>query len=189
MLHTSIVAVWNFHDPHGYLYNHEFRTLVVTNWTLDLISIPTGPWLLDCLRWEPLRALCLSWQDDRSADSGRCGNREMGLRRYQLSGVVLQRFIAYILVLQTLCLVSDNQELSRRVIKLAVASYYASPTSGDVHNRIQGYGRKLTLLECADRDTLDKIVELMELYRMDAKDISAVRAGILTVDSVPDEPW
>lgn len=112
---------------------------------------------------------------------------------YQLSGVVLQRFIAYIvdltLVLQILYLVSDSRELSRRVIKLAVASYHASPTSGEVHNRIQGYDRKLTLLQRADRDTLDKIIELMELYRIDAKEISAVRAQIPSVDSVPDEPW
>lgn len=107
--------------------------------------------------------------------------------------MVLQRFIAYIvdltLVLQTLYLVSDGQELSRRVIKLAVASYYASPTSGEVHNRIQGYDRKMTLLERADRDTLDKIIELMELYSINAKEISAVRAQIPTVESVPDEPW
>lgn len=89
-------------------------------------------------------------------------------------------------MLQTLYLVSDGQELSRRVIKLAVASYYASPTSGEVHNRIQGYDR---LLDRADRDTLDKIIELMELYCIDAKEISAVRAQIPTVDSVPDESW
>jgi len=107
--------------------------------------------------------------------------------------MVLQRFIAYIvdltLVLQTLYLVSDSKELSRRTIKLAVASYHASPTSGEVHNRIQGYDRKLTLLERADRDTLDRIIELMESYRMDAKEISAARAQIPTVDLAPDEPW
>lgn len=107
--------------------------------------------------------------------------------------MVLQRFIAYIvdltLVLQILHLVSDGQELSRRVIKLAVAAYYKSPIGGDVHNRIQEYGRTLTLLERADRDTLRKIIELMELYRIDAKEISDVRAQIPTVDSIPDEPW
>ncbi|KAG1847420.1 hypothetical protein F4604DRAFT_1959880 [Suillus subluteus] len=112
---------------------------------------------------------------------------------YQLSGVMFQRFIAYIidltLVLQTLYLMSDSQELSRRTIKLTVASCYALPSSGEVHNRIQGYDRKLTLLELANRDTLDKIMELMELYRIDAKEISAIRAQIPIVDSVPDEPW
>jgi hypothetical protein len=47
----------------------------------------------------------------------------------------------------------------------------------------------MTLLERADRDTLDKIIELMELYSINAKEISAVRAQIPTVESVPDEPW
>ncbi|KAG2034984.1 hypothetical protein BDR03DRAFT_963810, partial [Suillus americanus] len=54
---------------------------------------------------------------------------------YQISHAVLQRFMSYIvhltLVLQTLYLVSESQELTRRAIKLAVASYLASPMSGE----------------------------------------------------------
>lgn len=107
--------------------------------------------------------------------------------------MVLQRFMAYIvdltLVLQTLHLLLDSQEVSRRVIKVAVESYRKSPTSGDVHNQIQEYGRKLTFLERADRDTLSKIIELMELHRIDTKEISALRAQIPTVDLIPDESW
>lgn len=200
VLHTDIVAVWNFHDPHGYLYSHEFRTLVVN--IVDKLDAgpPINPDSTMVVGLSTVGAIA----GIVSALAGPAAPIVVPIVAgvviakwvydvYQLSGVVLQRFIAYIvdltLVLQTLCLVSDNQELSRRVIKLAVASYYASPASGDVHNRIQGYGGKLTLLERADRDTLDKIIELMELYCMDAKDISAVRAGIPTVDSVPDEPW
>ncbi|KAG1765721.1 hypothetical protein EV702DRAFT_1283049 [Suillus placidus] len=200
VLHTDIVAVWNFHDPHGYLYSHDFRKLVVNmvdkldvgpttnpdrNVTVGLSTVGAIAGIVSVLAGPAVpivvpivaSAVIAKWVYDV----------------YQLSGVVLQRFIAYIvdltLVLQTLYLVSDSRELSRRVIKLAVASYHASPTSGEVHNRIQGYDRRLTLLERADRDTLDKIIELMELYRIDAKEISAVRAQIPSVDSVPDEPW
>ncbi|KAG1766737.1 hypothetical protein EV702DRAFT_788274 [Suillus placidus] len=200
VLHTDIVAVWNFHDPHGYLYGHDFRKLVVnmvdkldvgptTNpdrtMTVGLSTVGAIAGIVSVLAGPAVpivvpivaSAVIAKWVYDV----------------YQLSGVVLQRFIAYIvdltLVLQILYLVSDSRELSRRVIKLAVASYHASPTSGEVHNRIQGYDRKLTLLQRADRDTLDKIIELMELYRIDAKEISAVRAQIPSVDSVPDEPW
>lgn len=200
VLHTDIVRVWNFHDPHGYLYSNEFRKMVVN--MVDKLDI--GP------ATNPDRTMAVGLSTVGaiagivSVLAGPAAPIVVPIVAgvviakwvydvYKLSGVVLQRFIAYIvdltLVLQTLYLVSDGQELSRRVIKLAVASYYASPTSGEVHNRIQGYDRKMTLLERADRDTLDKIIELMELYRIDAKEISVVRAQIPTVDSVPDESW
>ncbi|KAG2052281.1 hypothetical protein BDR06DRAFT_1009775 [Suillus hirtellus] len=200
VLHTDIVRVWNFHDPHGYLCSHEFRTMVVNMvdkldvgspinpdrtiaaglstvgavaGILAVLAGPAAPIVLPIVA----SAVIAKWVYDV----------------YKLSGVVLQRFIAYIvdltLVLQILHLVSDSQELSRRVIKVAVASYHKSPISGDVHSRIQEYGRTLTLLERADRDTLRKIIELMELYRIDAKEISDVRAQIPTVDPIPDEPW
>ncbi|KAG2754210.1 hypothetical protein P692DRAFT_20796562 [Suillus brevipes Sb2] len=200
VLHTDIVRVWNFHDPHGYLYSDDFRKLVVN--MVDKLDI--GP------TTNPDRTVAIGLSTVGAVAgivavlAGPAAPIVLPIVAgvvvakwvydvYKLSGVVLQRFIAYIvdltLVLQTLYLVSDGQELSRRVIKLAVASYYASPTSGEVHNRIQGYDRKMTLLERADRDTLDKIIELMELYSIDAKEISAVRAQIPIVESVSDEPW
>jgi hypothetical protein len=110
-----------------------------------------------------------------------------------LSGAAFQCFTAYIVdltfVLHTLYLVLDDKELSRRAINLAVISCYNSPMSGEVHNRIQEYDMTLTLRERRDRDTLDRIIELMESYRIDEEEISAIRAQIPTVDSVPDEPW
>ncbi|KAG2125429.1 hypothetical protein DEU56DRAFT_824995 [Suillus clintonianus] len=200
VLHVDIVAVWNFHDPNEYLESKEFKTMVVN--MVDNLDI--GP------TTNPVRAAAVGLSTVAaiagivSALAGPAAPIVVPVAAsivvakwvydvYQLSGVVLQRFIAYIvdltLILQTLYLVSDNQELSRRTIKLAVASYHGSPTIGQVHSRIQGYDRKLTFLERADRDTLDRIVELMELYRIDAREISALRAQIPTVDSVPDEPW
>ncbi|OAX37725.1 hypothetical protein K503DRAFT_217274 [Rhizopogon vinicolor AM-OR11-026] len=55
---------------------------------------------------------------------------------------MLQRSISYIvdltIVLQTLYLLSNNQDrLSRRVIKLALESYRASPIIRNVHSRVQ----------------------------------------------------
>lgn len=93
------------------------------------------------------------------------------------------------LVLQTLYLLSESQELTRRAIKLAVTSYLASPMSGEVHARIQEYDTRLTVLERADRDTLDKIVEVMQFYSINAEDISMLRAKIPPVGSSSDEPW
>ncbi|KAG1767138.1 hypothetical protein EDD22DRAFT_950246 [Suillus occidentalis] len=184
VLHTDIVRVWNFHDPHGYLYSDDFRKMVVN--MVDKLDI--GP------TTNPDRTVAIGLSTVGavagivSVLAGPAAPIVVPIVAgvvvakwvydvYKLSGVVLQRFIAYIvdltLVLQTLYLVSDGQEL----------------VSGEVHNRIQGYDRKMTLLERADRDTLDKIIELMELYSINAKEISAVRAQIPTVESVPDEPW
>jgi len=92
------------------------------------------------------------------------------------------------LILQMLYLVSDNQELSRRVIKLAVASYLKSPASADVHTRIQEYDRHLPLSEGADQETWNKILELTELFSME-KDISGLKAQIPAFGSGEDEQW
>ncbi|KAG2081316.1 hypothetical protein BD769DRAFT_1621226 [Suillus cothurnatus] len=163
VLHFDIVAVWNFDDPYSYLYSDDFRKLMV-NMIDKLDSGPTTKTMAVIAKYV-----------------------------YPSYGAAFQHFAAYVvdltLVFQTLCLVLGGQELSRRAIKLAVASYHASPTSGEVHNWIQEYNRTLTLRQRADRDTLDRIIELMELYHIDEEGISAIRAQIPTVDSVPDEPW
>ena len=93
------------------------------------------------------------------------------------------------LVLQTLYLVSDNQKLSRRAIKLAVTTYLRLPTSGEVHAKIQEHVGQLAFLEHANSDALDKIIQLMELYSINAQQISDCRATLSTVDADPDETW
>ncbi|KAG1785298.1 uncharacterized protein HD556DRAFT_1314332 [Suillus plorans] len=82
-----------------------------------------------------------------------------------------------------------SHELSRRAIKLVVASYIASPVSGEVHIKIQEYNKGLTFLERADRNTLDKIIELMQFYSISAERISEFREQIPAVDLFSDEPW
>ncbi|OAX32435.1 hypothetical protein K503DRAFT_606428 [Rhizopogon vinicolor AM-OR11-026] len=112
---------------------------------------------------------------------------------YQLRRVVLQHLIAYIVdltfILQTLYLVSDSQELSRRAIKLAVASYLDSKTSADIHGRIQEYDSHLLSSESADQDMLNQIVELTELFSMEAENISGLRAQLPGFGSGEDEQW
>jgi hypothetical protein len=93
------------------------------------------------------------------------------------------------LVLQTLYLLSESQELTRRAIKLAVASYLKSPMSGEVHTRIQEYDTQLTVLERADRDALDRMIEVIQLYSINAEEMSMLRAKIPRVGSSLDEPW
>jgi hypothetical protein len=93
------------------------------------------------------------------------------------------------LVLQTLALVAGNQKLSRKAIKLAVKSYHDSSMSGQVHNRIQEYDGQLTILERADRDSLDQLVEMLRSYNISAEEMSVLRGKLPAVDLSSDEPW
>jgi hypothetical protein len=44
-------------------------------------------------------------------------------------------------------------------------------------------------LEHADRDVLDKIIEAMQLYSIEAEEMTMLRAKIPPVGSSLDEPW
>ncbi|KAG2355913.1 hypothetical protein BDR07DRAFT_1424802, partial [Suillus spraguei] len=200
VLHTDIVNVWNFYDPHHYLRSQEFREMIVKmvdklevgptanptkTITIGLSMVGTIAGIVSALAGPaapivvPLAAgaVLAVWVHDV----------------YQISHAVLQRFMSYIvhltLVLQTLYLVSESQELTRRVIKLAVASYLDSPISGEVVTWIQEYDKRLTILERGDRDALDEIVEVMQFYSIDAAQMSKHRDEIPHVGSLPDEAW
>jgi hypothetical protein len=89
------------------------------------------------------------------------------------------------IILQTLDLVSEkDKELSIRAIKLAVTAYHGSSVSGDVHARVQEYVGKSTIQDRADRDILDKVIELVNLCSIDAKEVSGLRQDIRAVGSV-----
>ncbi|KAG0691974.1 hypothetical protein DFH29DRAFT_609380 [Suillus ampliporus] len=199
VLHTDIVTVWNFRNPHHYLDSSEFRTLIVN--MVDKLDV--GPTADPNKKIAMRLSVVASIAGIMAALAGPAAPIVVPIAAglviaawvydvYQVSRAVLQRFMAYIvdltLVLQTLYLVSENEELSRRGIKLAVASYNAS-ISGEVHARIQEYDRELTPLDRRDRNTLDKIIELMQLYSLDAEAISNLRKEVPAVGSAPDEPW
>jgi hypothetical protein len=81
--------------------------------------------------------------------------------------------------------VSDpDKELSIRAIKLAVAAYHRSSVSGDVHLRVQEYVGKSTIKDRAERDISEKVIELVNLYSIDAKEVSGLRQDIRAVGSV-----
>ncbi|KAG1797965.1 hypothetical protein EV424DRAFT_478659 [Suillus variegatus] len=109
---------------------------------------------------------------------------------YQTSDVVLQRFMAYIahlaLVLRTLFIVSESQELTRRAIKLAVEFYLASPMCGEVVIRIQDHIRQLKVLE-RDSDILNKIEEVVQFYKIDEAEMSKLREKLH--GHLVDESW
>ncbi|KAG2134598.1 uncharacterized protein EDB93DRAFT_1306011 [Suillus bovinus] len=199
VLHTDIVNVWNFYDPHHYLRSQEFRELTTNivdklevgptpnptqTMAFGLSMVGTIAGIVTALAGPAapivvpiaVGAVLAVWVHDV----------------YKISRAVLQRFMAYIihltLVLQTLYLVSEGKEITRRAIKLSIASYLASPMSGEVVARIQEYDRQLSILERTDRDILDKIIEVMQFYSIDAAHMSDLR-GKLSVDLTSDEPW
>jgi len=92
------------------------------------------------------------------------------------------------MVLQTLYLVSDNEDLTRRTIKLAVAAYCNSDSS-TVHNRIKKYDGHLPLLNKLDQETLVMIEELMDEFSIKASEIPGLRKRIPAISSQPDELW
>ncbi|KAG2137874.1 uncharacterized protein EDB93DRAFT_1090977, partial [Suillus bovinus] len=218
VLHTDIVKVWNFQDPNDYLCSPEFRTLMTNmadeldvgptadpnkNLAFGLSVVGTIVGIVSALAGPaapivvPIVAsvVVAKWAHDVYQRSyvlllilyGENNNRSLP------SCLALQRFMIYIidltLVLQTLYLVSGNQELSRRAIKLAFKSYHDSPTSGRVHNKIQEYERQLTFLERADRDSLDEFVKLLESCGISAEEMLVLRGKLPVVDLSSDEPW
>jgi hypothetical protein len=68
-----------------------------------------------------------------------------------------------------------HEELSIEAVGLAVAAYHGSSVSGHVHVRVQEYVGKPTTQDRADRDILDKVIELVNLYSIDTREISALR--------------
>ncbi|KAG2746331.1 hypothetical protein P692DRAFT_20836127 [Suillus brevipes Sb2] len=199
VLHTDIVNVWNFQDPHGYLCSPEFRTLMTNmldkldvrstdpnnNVTIVLSTVYTIATILAVLV-EPAAPIVVPIATGVVI-------AKWAHEVYQRSRVALQRLMKYImdltLVLQTLALVAGNQKLSRKAIKLAVKSYHDSPMSGQVHSQIQEYDRQLTIRERADRDSLDQLVELLQSYNISAEEMSVLRGKLPAVDLLSDEPW
>jgi len=203
VLHIDIVRVWNFKDPHGYLYSDEFKDLMarlVGKLDVGSTANPNQTMMVGLSTVAAIAGIV-------SALSGPAAPIVVPIAAsvvlakwvhdvYQISRVVLQHFVAYIvdltLVLQMLYLVFDNQELTRRSIKQAMKSYIGS-TMNAVHGRIKtkrddGH-LHLPLSESADKVTLDMIVELMEKCSIDASEIAGLRAKIPAVESVPDEEW
>ncbi|KAJ8593183.1 hypothetical protein M405DRAFT_811438, partial [Rhizopogon salebrosus TDB-379] len=167
VIHTDIVAVWNFNDPHHYLSKKDFRTLVVNTVDVDVEPLATSNSTntikvgLSVVGAIPgiLTALAAPAAPIVVPIVATVFLAKWIYEVYQASNDHLQRFISYIvdltIILQTLYI------LSIRAIKLAVAAYHASPVSEDVHVRVQQYVVKSTVLDRARHGMLDEVIELV----------------------------
>ncbi|KAG2105520.1 uncharacterized protein F5147DRAFT_579442, partial [Suillus discolor] len=210
VLHTDIVNVWNFHDPHHYLHSQEFRAMMMNmvdkievgpaanptkTMAFGLSMVGTIAGIVSALAGPAapivvpitVGAVLAVW----AYDVYQISYASLSFREQKDINTPLSRFMAYIihltLVLQTLYLVSESQELTHRAIKLAVNCYIESPMSGEANTRIQDYDHQLTIVDCMDSDALDKIIEVMQFYSIDEAQMSKLREKPHVV--LPDEPW
>lgn len=195
LLHTNTVNLWNFYDPHHYLHSQEFRALMTNmvdkqeltanlpNAMAQELSMAGGIPVMFAALLGPFGLIAVPI----------IGGAVLATCTCKVIHAVFRRSMSYMvhltLVLQTLDFVSERQELTRRVIKLVVSSYLASPMYDKVLTWIQDYDRQLTTLECADRNSLDKIAEIIQFYSIDTAEMSELREKIHSVGLLPDEPW
>ncbi|KAG2145436.1 uncharacterized protein EDB93DRAFT_1251306 [Suillus bovinus] len=201
VLHTDIVDVWNFDDPHLYLHSEDFKVIMrnmINNTKVEPTPDPVhniGSWLSIVSAIAGIAAAVAAAGPAAPIAAPIAAGVVLAIyvgQVYQTSHAVIQSSMAYIahltLVLQTLYLLSESRTLTLRAIELASNAYVTSPMKGEVFTRIQDYVTSLTILEVADRGTMDKIIEVIQFYKIDAAQVSELRDQIRHVDlSVLDE--
>lgn len=82
--------------------------------------------------------------------------------------------------------------VSRRLIKLAAKAYEESEIRVQVHFEIEKHVEGATVLDRVHRDgALSKIVELIDLYRIDTAEMFELKdkIGVFDITGKDDEPW
>ncbi|KIM19792.1 hypothetical protein M408DRAFT_30924 [Serendipita vermifera MAFF 305830] len=186
VIHTDIIAVWDFKDPDLNLRSKEFKALM-SNMVTDIstgdignpnkalgaglgvvaaiagavatLAGPAAPIVI------PIAAgvVVAKWLYDV----------------YQNSQKTLERIMAYIvdltLVMQHIFVLVQGEDLatSCRVIKLACAAYNDSGLKSKAHTMIAEHVRSINTIKPGARDTtIDKIVEIIGLFQIDSADLS-----------------
>lgn len=96
------------------------------------------------------------------------------------------------LVMQNIFWISEGKHhISRRLIKLAFKAYLESETKGAVHRMVAHHVKEAKTFAPGTRDTtLDKIVEIIDLYRIESAEMWTLKGKIPPFDALgSDEPW
>lgn len=96
------------------------------------------------------------------------------------------------LVMQNIFWLAEGKHpTSRRMIKLAFKAYYESTVRANVHDSIAEYVKQANIYTPGARDlTLDKLVEIINRYKIDSTEMWGLRGDIPSFDaSGPDELW
>ncbi|KAI5984651.1 hypothetical protein EDD15DRAFT_2375099 [Pisolithus albus] len=194
VIHTDIVCVWNFNDPHQYLYSDEFRGLMANlAGTIDG-SIPESRRLsrIDSTRpilTDPpnvlLAPLILPFEAG-------LGVVQWARQTYHQLPDVHRKFMAYIVdlvhvleILFSLTANNDGKKLTRGAVSSAFNTYYHSEMRYNIHRRIKGFDYKIP-----GRDTvLDEIISLVRMSPIDENDISSAFQRIPSESLAKDDGW
>jgi hypothetical protein len=96
------------------------------------------------------------------------------------------------LVMQNIFWLSDGKHpASRRLIKIAFKAYLESNVKGEVHYKIAKHVKETRLYSPGARDsTLEKIIEIINCYRIDSAEMFALRGKLPSFDPAGgEEPW
>lgn len=160
-LHTDIVAIWNFNDPSMNLQSQEFKILM-SNMVNDI-------------------------------SPGLFGKAPGAFRMRKTLMLFMAYTVDFTLVMQHIFILVRGEDLatSRRMIKLAYMAYNNSDLKSKAHIMIKDHAKNTNPIARGARDTtIDKIVEIISLFRIDSADLygQQVQSGGFRV-SEQDEPW
>ncbi|KIM20816.1 hypothetical protein M408DRAFT_306341 [Serendipita vermifera MAFF 305830] len=163
-IHLDMVAIWNFKDPSGNLRSKEFKALM---WNMVTDVLP-GALLTHHI------------------NSGAFRMRKT-LMLFMAYTVDFTLVMWHIFVLVG----SEDLVISRRMIKLAYTAYNNSDLKTKAHLMINYHAKDTNPITRGARDTtVDKIDEIINLFRMDLADLShlQVHSGEFQVPE-QNEPW
>ncbi|KAI6032353.1 hypothetical protein BKA83DRAFT_4213108 [Pisolithus microcarpus] len=196
VIHTDIVAVWNYYDPCLYLDSDQFRKLMIN--MVEKVDAPAGsthqPSRSDSLDGSsggiPLVALApIILPMDALATLGR-----WVYETYQRLQGVPTKFMAYIVdlthVLEILFALTAGmraKKLTRRAIKLAYKAYHGSEWMRLTHTDIRSFQGWTTARDAV----LDKITSMISSEGREVR-VSRATEGIrreMVADLEEDEEW
>ncbi|EDR00515.1 uncharacterized protein LACBIDRAFT_334152, partial [Laccaria bicolor S238N-H82] len=200
VLHTDIVRVWNMQDEFGHLESKEFRALMTTlaGEQYDELSDPNTT----IIRASPLFVALTGLVGGLSGPAAPIVIpiaavvvlAKWGYDVYKQSELIVQRLMAYIvdftIIMQIIfgLVVNAQLHLTRRLIKLAFATYNCSLERRAVHNEIRDH---VKLAGRADRDAaLAEMLRLIKNYQMNPEDMDKLQFTMGEgFDNDEDEPW
>ncbi|KAG5649887.1 hypothetical protein H0H81_001635 [Sphagnurus paluster] len=186
VLHTDIVAVWNFYDPHKHLYSQEFREIIYK--LVDTEATPKPDNSLSTKVLSGGMSLVGALAGILSALSGPAAPIVLPIMAtvvlgvwltvvYNQSRASLQRLMSYIIQLILIMQIifwlrvtlklEDSCETSRRLVKLACKLHIESSADDQLRKKIEEYAEKANLSN--SKAALEKTTQLINEFRLQSE--------------------
>ncbi|KAI6152668.1 hypothetical protein BKA82DRAFT_4352083 [Pisolithus tinctorius] len=191
VIHTDIVAVWNFYDPHQYLNSEEFRKAMISMVDKVDATVEPDPSLSrsNTLSGSPIPLTALA---PVILPLNACVTiGKWVYETYQRLQGAPTKFMAYIVdlthVLEILFSLTPNmraKKLTRTAIELAYSAYYASEWMTHTHADIRFFQCPTTARDAV----LDKITSMIPSGDREVR-VSRALQTIPRVDLEKDKEW